>query len=597
MTIFKAKRRRQSKSIYYIIIGIIMPVFLVFLISLIVIDIVAMKIDRKNNIGMIQQSMLQISDSIERHIDTTNHYLYMIYQNNSDYKALTRTLPEAQAYSHAADLNAVFGQYLAINKELDGYFLIYGKENSVIGRMDHEDIIPPHQAVIRQRVTGLMGGSMAFCEFIQEIENTHYYISLYQSGKIGIVFITGLDKYIRELEKQSSFAGKGFIFCPGFQANDAKDEMFHEYAQLEREKAYQGSIEMGAYTIIGQKVSDADFWMLYQVGNAELNRFSQVTSILFFMTIALVVSICVVVYFTLTKIVRPMYRMVDLMRQVKDAEMQEIADLHLPYCELEMMNTTLIDMVNELRQQKENFYEEKLSRQTAELQFMQAQLKPHFYLNCLKALNAKAYDAGMQDMQDMILLISDYLRNCLGSVKSEVLLMEELQMTETYVELQKKISGRRIEYSCSVEKGLENQKVPAFCVQSFVENSIKYAQNKLNRDLLKVQVIIRKLVVEQEEKLDIVVMDSGQGYKESMLEEYNRKYYYDSVGVGINNIKRRCDILYGDNAVYLFYNMDGAVSELMLPMNANAFMDVRNTAGNTELHWEKRMSIDEYTDC
>ncbi len=572
MKIFGMKNRGKTKSIGYIIIGIIMPIFGVFLVSLIVIDNVAIKIDRENNISTIQQSMLQMSDSIERYVDTTNQYLYMIYQDNGDFKALAQSRPEAQAYSYAAELNAVIGRYQGINKELDGYFLIYGLENNVIGRMDYKEIPTSHQKTIRLQAAGLMGNNMAFCEFVSKIEDAHYYVSLYQSGKVEVVFVTCLNKYITELESQNSFAGKGMIFYPDFGMSDTEEEIADEYMRLDQEKNYQASIKMGDYTVIGQKISNADFWILYKVGNAELNRFSLVTNILIFMTIALVISICIMMYLTLVKIIRPMYQMVDLMRQVKNDEAQEIADLHFPYYELQMMNTTLVEMVIELRQQKASVYEEKISRQTAELQFLQAQLKPHFYLNCLKALNAKAYDAGMVDMQEMILLISDYLRYCLGSVKSEVLLVDELRMTETYVELQKKISGRRIEYSYSVEKGLEQQRVPTFCVQSFVENSIKYAQDGRNRGFLKVQVMIRKFRTEQEEKLDIIVMDSGQGYNENMLSEYNRKYYYESVGIGINNIKRRCDLIYGDNADYIFYNMNGAVSELMLPLDRKSIV-------------------------
>ena len=37
------------------------------------------------------------------------------------------------------------------------------------------------------------------------------------------------------------------------------------------------------------------------------------------------------------------------------------------------------------------------------------------------------------------------------------------------------------------------------------------------------------------------------------------------MSVGINNLKRRCRLLYGDLVQYGFYNEPGAVSDLVLP--------------------------------
>ena len=43
--------------------------------------------------------------------------------------------------------------------------------------------------------------------------------------------------------------------------------------------------------------------------------------------------------------------------------------------------------------------------------------------------------------------------------------------------------------------------------------------------------------------------------------------------IGIRNVKQRCKLIYGDKAEYTFYNMQGAVSELILPINEERVKD------------------------
>ena len=94
-------------------------------------------------------------------------------------------------------------------------------------------------------------------------------------------------------------------------------------------------------------------------------------------------------------------------------------------------------MVQEIKEQKMQVYEEKLNRRDAELQLMRTQLNPHFYLNGLKTLNAMAADAGMTSMQELILRISDFLRTMLYMKESVVDAEQEIKITENYLELQK----------------------------------------------------------------------------------------------------------------------------------------------------------------
>ena len=120
-----------------------------------------------------------------------------------------------------------------------------------------------------------------------------------------------------------------------------------------------------------------------------------------------------------------MYQLVTVMEEIRNGKIQEIPDLHLQYYEQQLINWVLQKMVQEIKEQKMQVYEEKLNRRDAELQLMRTQLNPHFYLNGLKTLNAMAADAGMTSMQELILRISDFLRTMLYMKESVVDRSEE----------------------------------------------------------------------------------------------------------------------------------------------------------------------------
>ena len=61
------------------------------------------------------------------------------------------------------------------------------------------------------------------------------------------------------------------------------------------------------------------------------------------------------------------------------------------------------------------------------------------------------------------------------------------------------------------------------------------------------------------------MQDNGKGYSDELLEVLNNAPEEGSVSVGINNLKRRCELLYDRPVEYAFYNGEGAVSDVFYP--------------------------------
>lgn len=82
---------------------------------------------------------------------------------------------------------------------------------------------------------------------------------------------------------------------------------------------------------------------------------------------------------------------------------------------------------------------------------------------------------------------------------------------------------------------------------------------------LTIWIQIHELETEDGTFLDIYIKDNGTGFPEDVLEIINGPVISGSTCVGINNLKRRCMILYGDKFEYGFASDPGAAVSYIIP--------------------------------
>ena len=77
----------------------------------------------------------------------------------------------------------------------------------------------------------------------------------------------------------------------------------------------------------------------------------------------------------------------------------------------------------------------RLDAVPAKLQYLQLQIRPHFYLNCLKNINSRAQMHEDEKIQTLVISLSDYFRYNFQDVKNFVTVREELEAVQSYVDL------------------------------------------------------------------------------------------------------------------------------------------------------------------
>ena len=173
-------------------------------------------------------------------------------------------------------------------------------------------------------------------------------------------------------------------------------------------------------------------------------------------------------------------------------------------------------------------------RLSAELAFLKSQINPHFLFNSLNSIYSLAYQRS-ETTPEAILKLSEIMRYMLYECNdNRVDLVKELQYLQNYIDLQKIRFGSKAYIDYKIDGKVEDQKIVPLLLIAFIENAFKHgvASNPLTP--------IRLLIDVEESHLHF--------YMQNKKHTNNRDA---SGGIGLNNVKRRLDLLYPGK-----YNLD-----------------------------------------
>ncbi len=257
---------------------------------------------------------------------------------------------------------------------------------------------------------------------------------------------------------------------------------------------------------------------------------------------------------------------------IKSNEMKEDAKaaekVRWSIVEFDNINREIDTMITDIVELREEKYREQIRANNALLQYYQLQVNPHFFLNCLNTIDSLLENRKSEAAKDLIYSLSSHFRYVFQNQRHLVKVEEEVNEVREYCKIYTLKAG--IPVILDIEAGEEVMAVPipVLAIQTFVENSIKYVVKR--GLLLNVGVMIRFVTEDTGKRsLFIRISDNGDGYPSEYLEVLNQpvtEFEYHSEHVGIENLKYRIKLYYGENAKIYFYNaaFGGAVTEITL---------------------------------
>ena len=206
----------------------------------------------------------------------------------------------------------------------------------------------------------------------------------------------------------------------------------------------------------------------------------------------------------------------------------------------------------------------------ARLDYLEAQLQPHFLFNALSAVSELAYEAPATAARVLKQLASIF-RNAVSSRAGEVTLGEELTAVEPYLDIQRlRFSDwLRIEYD--VAGDALDCLVPRFVLQPLVENAIRHGlTGRLAAGCIEISA--RR----ENGRLLLRVADNGVGVRRDIAPS--------GYGIGLANVRDRLITLYGTGEhLRLFDGPDGgAVAEVSLAVRHAAEMPAATIVQSAE---------------
>ena len=219
------------------------------------------------------------------------------------------------------------------------------------------------------------------------------------------------------------------------------------------------------------------------------------------------------IYVTNRSVLRPLENFQIALKNVS----AEDSILHMespPLRELEPADQQLKNLVSQLQKMRISVYEEELERKKFEITFLQHQIRPHFYLNCLATIDSMAQLGEIEELRKMVLFTSQYIRYLFQVDSNLVRLSYELTHIEAYLDIQNLRMEENFEVEVKAAPEAMEACIPPLFLISFVENSVKHASVSAG-EKLKISIHCRR----EEERLVMDIADSGQGFPPEFLRE------------------------------------------------------------------------------
>lgn len=193
------------------------------------------------------------------------------------------------------------------------------------------------------------------------------------------------------------------------------------------------------------------------------------------------------------------------------------------------------------------------------------QIRPHFYLNCLKSIFGLVQIGKKEQIQNALLHLSAHLRYVFAMDTDVIPLEKELQMCENYIKLQQECECGKPEISIAMDTAVLEAKVPPISCLTLVENCMKHAMAQNGSLMIWIQA--KMLEIDGRRLVEISVRDNGPGFRDEMMKDLNSTSEKESVaGIGLLNIIKRFHLLYGEECAIHFSNKQGACVEILFAL-------------------------------
>jgi LytS/YehU family sensor histidine kinase len=168
----------------------------------------------------------------------------------------------------------------------------------------------------------------------------------------------------------------------------------------------------------------------------------------------------------------------------------------------------------------------------AELDFLKAQMNPHFLFNALNSVYF-LIDQQNSDARNALHTLSEMLRYQLYETRGKkIQLIKEISFLKEYITVQRLRRNDNLQLELNISVADEDYCIEPLLLIPFVENAFKHLSHYSNgkRDIILI------LLHQKNNTLEFKI--------ENTVDSVSTKYIDDKHGIGLSNVKRRLELLY-----------------------------------------------------
>ena len=177
-----------------------------------------------------------------------------------------------------------------------------------------------------------------------------------------------------------------------------------------------------------------------------------------------------------------------------------------------------------------------------ELSFLRSQISPHFMFNVLNNMLAMARLKSEQ-LEPTIIKLSSLMRYILYETDEEtVSLKKETEYLQSYIDLQRQRIGNKVQLKVRMEIGEEAYCIPPMLLIPFIENAFKHGLSAISDPVIEVEL-----------------HTSGSMLYFRVANKFTKnpdEIKDKTSGIGLQNVKRRLNLLYGNRYSLLINDID-----------------------------------------
>lgn len=242
-----------------------------------------------------------------------------------------------------------------------------------------------------------------------------------------------------------------------------------------------------------------------------------------------------------SSITRPIDKLIKSMRAVENGEFKKV-NIETGNDEIGKLKNVYNTMIYKIENLIEQIMKEQKIKRKAELDVLQAQVKPHFLYNSFDAISCLALEGRNDEVYKIIKALGNFYRTSLSNGREVISVEEELQTVKSYMTIQQIRYDNIFTITMDIDERANEYKILKLVLQPLVENSIYHGIKPTRKTG---NIFISTSL--KSDYVELVVKDDGVGMSKDKLHSIKEQ---DTRGIGLQGTMERLNIFYNGKSKF-----------------------------------------------